>query len=331
MSEQKPVLVTGGAGYIGSHACKALSRAGYLPVTYDNLSQGHEWAVQWGPLVQGELSDRARLCAAIAEYKPVAVLHFAALLSVGESVAEPARYYRNNVLGTLDLLDSMRESGLARIVFSSTAAVYGDPIDTPIRESHPMAPTNPYGATKLAVERMLTDHSGAYGMSSIALRYFNAAGADPDGEIGEAHDPETHLIPLVLETAQGVRKELSIFGEDYDTPDGTCVRDYIHVSDLADAHVLALQRLEKGSEPLSRSFNLGNGNGFSVREVINAAEAITDLAVPVSIVDRRAGDPPTLVADSTQARDVLGWAPRFSELETQISHAWAWHARGKVK
>lgn len=331
MSEQKPVLVTGGAGYIGSHACKALSRAGYLPVTYDNLSQGHEWAVQWGPLVQGELSDKTRLRAAIAEYKPTAVLHFAALLSVGESVAEPARYYRNNVLGTLDLLDAMRESGLARIVFSSTAAVYGDPMETPIRESHPMAPTNPYGATKLAVERMLADHSGAYGMSSIALRYFNAAGADPDGEIGEAHDPETHLIPLVLETALGARKELNIFGEDYDTPDGTCVRDYIHVSDLADAHVLALQRLESGAESLARCFNLGNGNGFSVREVINAAKAITGKPVPVSVVDRRAGDPPTLVADSTQARDVLGWTPRFSELEIQISHAWAWHTREKIK
>ncbi len=331
MSEQSTVLVTGGAGYIGSHTCKALAGAGYLPVTYDNLSQGHDWAVQWGPLVKGDLSDKEKLEGTIREYKPSAVLHFAALLSVGESVAKPGRYYRNNVTGSLDLLDVMRGNAVNRLVFSSTAAVYGKPKETPIGEGHSTEPTNPYGTTKLTVERVLADYARAYGIGSASLRYFNAAGADPAGDIGEEHDPETHLIPLALKTALGERDELCIFGDDYDTPDGTCVRDYIHVSDLADAHVLALRHLESAAEPVATHFNLGNGNGFSVREVIDAAAGITGKPVPTSVAGRRAGDPPVLVADSTRARDVLGWTPRFSRLEDQISHAWNWHkARLKV-
>jgi len=331
MNGGKAVLVTGGAGYIGSHACKALSQAGYFPITYDNLSQGHEWAVKWGPLVKGELSDKARLQAAIVEHQPIAVLHFAALSIVGDSVADPARYYRNNVLGTMGLLDVMREHSLSKIVFSSTAAVYGDPLETPIKENHSTAPTNPYGATKLAVERMLTDYCGAYGTSSIALRYFNAAGADPDGETGEAHNPETHLIPLILEAAAGKRADISVFGHDYPTPDGTCVRDYIHVTDLAAAHVRALEHLEQTNENIARTYNLGNGGGFSVQDVIEVARRVTGHEIATTKAAPRAGDPPILVADATRARADLNWRPQYPDLDAQISHAWAWHMRGDVK
>ncbi len=319
------VLVSGGAGFVGSHVCKALAAAGYLPVTYDDLSKGHRWAVRWGPLVEGELADAARLDEALVRYKPVAVMHLAALAAAGESVAEPARYYRNNVIGTLALLDALRRHAIDRIVFSSTAAVYGVPRETPIGEAHPLEPINAYGSTKVACERMLRDFAVAYGLRSVSLRYFNAAGADPDGEIGECHDPETHLIPLVLEAAGGRRPCISVFGSDYPTRDGTCVRDYIHVLDLATAHLLALQRLQ--TEVGASVFNLGNGEGFSVLEVIDAARRVTGAAIPARFEAARQGDPPALVADSRRASIELGWRPDYPHLEVQIRHAWKWHSR----
>jgi UDP-arabinose 4-epimerase len=259
------ILVTGGAGYIGSHVCKALHAAGYNPVTYDNLSSGHDWAVKWGPLERGDILDAPRLKEVFASYKPAAVMHFAALIVVGESVENPAKYYRNNVAGSLSLLEAMRAQGVNHFIFSSTAAVYGLPEIVPISETATERPINPYGETKLIVERMLRDFGGAYGLNWTALRYFNAAGADPDGEIGEAHDPETHLIPIVLEAIQGKRGRVNVFGTVYDTRDGTCVRDYIHVCDLADAHVAALDRVRRGGS--STAYNLGNGAGFTVHEV----------------------------------------------------------------
>jgi UDP-arabinose 4-epimerase len=316
------VLVTGGAGFVGSHACKALAAAGFLPVTYDNLAQGHRWAVRWGPLEIGDIEDRGRLQQVMDRYRPSAVMHFAALTAAGESVAQPARYYRNNVSRFLVLLDAMQRQKIDRIVFSSTAAVYGTPEHTPIDEKHPLAPINPYGMSKLMGERILQDCAVAHGLRSISLRYFNAAGCDPDGEIGESHEPETHLIPIVLEAAAGDRSHVAIFGTDYPTADGTCVRDYVHVTDLASAHVLALARLERGHG--AEAFNLGNGNGFTVREVIAAAERISGVEIPVKLEPRRAGDPPILVADASRARADLNWQPAYSGLDTQISNAWRW-------
>jgi UDP-arabinose 4-epimerase len=317
------VLVTGGAGYVGSHVCKALAASGFLPITYDNLSRGHRWAVKWGPLEEGDILDRRRLDAVIAAYKPVAALHFAALSLVGQSVAAPADYWRVNLCGSLTLLEALVAANVKTFVFSSTAAVFGMPEQTPIPESHRTAPINPYGQTKLAVEAVLRDFDAAYGLRATALRYFNAAGADPSGTIGEDHHPETHLIPLVLDAAAGRRADIAVFGDDYDTPDGTCLRDYIHVADLADAHVLALRRLLGGGE--SRFFNLGNGNGFSVRQVIDAARAVTGRDFAVRMDKRRAGDPSALVADATAAKATLGWAPQRAALDVQIADAWRWH------
>ena len=319
------VLVTGGAGYVGSHCCKALADAGFLPVTYDNLERGHRWAVNWGPLEEGNILDRARLDAVMARHKPAAVLHFAALTYVGESTTEPALYYRVNTTGALTILEAMKAAAVPCFVFSSTAATYGVPQVSPMSETHPQSPINPYGESKLMVERMLRDFGAAYGLRSTALRYFNAAGADPDAKIGEDHDPETHLIPLVLDAAAGRRNDIAVFGEDYDTPDGTCIRDYIHVADLADAHVLALRRLLSGGD--TQFFNLGNGNGFSVREVIAAAGQVTGRKIPVRRGERRAGDPAVLVADSTRAKSVLGWKPQRAKLDVQIADAWRWHQR----
>ena len=323
MSQQPPILVTGGAGYIGSHACKALAQAGYQPVTYDNLVYGHRAAVRWGPVELGDIGDRARLDAVIAKYQPAAVMHFAAFAYVGESVQDPGKYYRNNVAGTLTLLEAMRDQHIARLVFSSTCATYGVPEQIPIPEDHPQRPINPYGASKLMIERMLQDFDAAHGLRSISLRYFNAAGADPDAETGESHDPETHLIPLVLDAAAGLRPAITIFGDDYDTPDGTCIRDYVHVTDLAQAHVLALQALEHDAP--TTAYNLGNGKGFSVREVIEEAARITGRPIPINIGSRRAGDPPRLVGDADRIHAELGWRPRFADLGTIVETAWRWH------
>ena len=317
--------MTGGAGYIGSHVCKALHAAGYNPVTYDNLSSGHAWAVKWGPLERGDILDAPRLGEVFATYKPAAVMHFAALIAVGESVENPAKYYRNNVSGSLTLLEVMRGQGVSHFVFSSTAAVYGLPEVMPISEMADERPINPYGETKLIVERMLRDFHGAYGQNWTALRYFNAAGADPDGENGEAHDPETHLIPIILEAIQGKRDRVSVFGTDYDRRDGTCVCDYIHVCDLAAAHLAALERLRRGGS--SGAYNLGNGAGFSVREVIAAAERITERAAPVHYGAKRLGDPASLIADARRAKDELNWRPCLGSLDDIIGTAWRWHNR----
>ncbi|MFP6743351.1 MAG: UDP-glucose 4-epimerase GalE [Alphaproteobacteria bacterium] len=320
------ILVTGGAGYVGSHACKALVAAGYTPVVYDNLVKGHRWAVKWGPLAEGDLLDRARLDEVLREHKPAAVMHFAAYSDVGESVGDPGTYYRNNILGSLTLLEAMRDHGIGHMVFSSTCAVYGEPQSTPVSERQPLNPINPYGVTKLAVERMLGDFGKAHGLCSVALRYFNAAGADPDGKIGEVHEPETHLIPLVLDVALGRRPRISVFGDDYETPDGTCVRDYIHVADLAEAHILALKTvLSQGSLP---SVNLATGQGASVMEVIETARRVTGHPIDVDVAPRRPGDPPVLVANAELANTVLGWTASRPTLECQIRDAWRWHSRG---
>jgi UDP-arabinose 4-epimerase len=324
------VLVTGGAGYIGSHACKALAAAGHVPVCVDNLVYGHRWAVRWGPLEVADISDRERMDAILAEYRPDAVMHFAAYAYVGESVTDPAKYYRNNVAGTLSLLDAMVRHGIDKIVFSSTCATYGNPHSIPIAEDHPQAPINPYGASKQMVERMLADFGVAHGLRSAALRYFNAAGADPDGEIGEAHDPETHLIPLVLEAAAGLRADIKVFGDDYDTADGTCIRDYVHVTDLADAHVRALDLLAT-AQPGLTAYNLGNGQGFSVREVIAAAERVTGLKVPVVTAARRPGDPAVLVGDASRARRELGWQPQHADIDEILGTAWRWLQRANAR
>ena len=319
------ILVTGGAGYVGSHACKALAGAGYRPVVYDNLSRGHREAVRWGPFVEGDLHDGARLAAALSTHQVAAVMHFAAFAYVGESVADPEIYYANNLGGTLALLDAMRKTNVETIVFSSTCAVYGVPENLPIRETTAKAPLNPYGETKLAIERALHWYAAAYGMRYAALRYFNAAGADPDGEIGEDHEPETHLIPLVLRAALGRGEPVEIYGTDYPTPDGTAIRDYIHVSDLAEAHLRALGHLAAGGD--SAALNLGTGRGCSVREVIAAVERIGGRKVPQREVARRPGDPPELVADPALARSRLGWQPHHSDLDTIICTALAWETR----
>lgn len=317
------VLVTGGAGYIGSHACKALAAAGFTPVTYDNFVYGHRKAVRFGPLVEGDIRDAAALDAAFAAHRPVAVLHFAAFAYVGESVADPGKYYDNNVGGTVSLLEAMRRAGCGNIVFSSTCATYGDPVALPMDETHPQRPINPYGRSKLMIETMLADYGVAYGLGHLSLRYFNAAGADPDGELGEDHEPETHLIPLAIGAAQGTRAPLKVFGTDYDTPDGTCVRDYIHVTDLADAHVLALAHLLDGGA--GGMLNLGTGTGNSVLEVVAAVRRAGGGDVPYAEAPRRAGDPPALVASAARAREVLGWTPRLTDIDTVVDTAWRWH------
>jgi UDP-arabinose 4-epimerase len=319
------ILVTGGAGYVGSHACKALARAGYRPVAYDSLVRGHPEAVRWGPLVQADLADAQRLIETIRRFEVAAVLHFAAFAYVGESVEKPGLYFRNNVANTLTLLEAMRTSSVRHIVFSSTCATYGIPDRVPIAEGAPQRPVNPYGESKLMVERVLHWYGAAHGFTHAALRYFNAAGADPEAEIGEDHQPETHLIPLVLEAAMGRRAEIDVLGTDYPTPDGTAVRDYIHVQDLAEAHVKALHLLLRGG--LSITVNLGTGVGHSVREVIAAAERVTGRRVPRRAAPRRSGDPPVLVADPSRARELLGWSPKLSDLDTIIKTAWAWHGR----
>jgi len=322
----KNILVTGGAGYIGSHTCKMLSQAGYLPITYDNLVYGHRWAVKWGPLEKGNLSDKARLEEVFCKYRPQAVLHFAAYAYVGESVKNPAKYYRNNIEGSLSLLDTMLQQNVDKIVFSSSCATYGVPKFIPINEEHPQLPVNPYGYSKLVVERMLRDFFHAYELRSISLRYFNAAGADSQGEVGELHEPETHLIPLVLETALGHRPSITIYGDDYDTQDGTCIRDYIHVTDLAEAHILALQALEE--ETQCSVYNLGNGNGFSVKQVIDVAKQVTGREIPISVGSRRSGDPAQLVGDASKIAQILGWQPRYPSLSAIIETAWQWQSKG---
>ena len=319
------VLVTGGAGYVGSHACKALKLKGHEPTVFDNLVYGHRDFVKWGPLVQGDLLDARSVEAVFRSGRFDALMHFAAYTYVGESVDDPAKYYRNNVAGTLNLLDCARSSGVDKVVFSSTCATYGVPVKVPIPEDHPQSPINPYGQTKLTVERMLADFDGAYGLKSVCLRYFNAAGADPEAEIGEAHDPETHLIPLVLDAAIGRRPCITVYGSDYETPDGTCIRDYIHVTDLAQAHCLALEYLAGGGR--SAAFNLGCGTGYSVKEVIDAAVKVTGKVIPQKTGQRRPGDPPRLVGSSAKAKNVLGWAPKHSDIETIISDAWRWHLK----
>ena len=319
------ILVVGGAGYIGSHMVLRLAHAGYDVVVFDNLSNGHRDAVLAGELVIGDLSDRSALSRLFMAHRFDAVMHFASSIQVGESMQLPARYYANNVGNTIHLIEAMIEHGVQRLIFSSTAAIFGDPIRTPIDETHPRQPVNPYGWSKWMVEQILADCDRAHGLRSVALRYFNAAGAHPDGLLGERHEPETHLIPLVLQAASGRRAHIGVFGTDYDTPDGTCIRDYIHVQDLADAHLLALDWLMQGKG--SAAFNLGNGNGFSIREVIDTVEEVTHQRVAVQDLPRRPGDPAVLVADSTYARATLGWRPQYTDLHDIVQHAWLWETK----
>ncbi len=317
------VLVTGGAGYIGSHTAKALARAGFEPVVLDNLSEGHRWTVKWGPLVEGDLADRELLDEVMSTYSIEAAIHFAAHADVGESVLHPRKYFRNNTANTLNLLEALVDSGVRHIVFSSTCATYGIPDEVPITEKQRQVPINPYGESKRFAEHALQWFGRAYGVGWMALRYFNAAGADEEGELGEAHDPETHLIPLALRCALGELEHLDLYGTDYPTPDGTAIRDYVHVADLAEAHVLALQYLMAGGK--SCALNLGTGNGFSVREVISAVEDVSGNRVAVRESARRPGDPPILVADARKAWQILEWKPRISTLEKIVETAWQWH------
>lgn len=318
------ILVTGGAGYIGSHTCKLLAATGHTPVVYDNLSNGHRDAVKWGPFENGDVSDQVRLRQVVETHRPEAVIHFAGLIEVGISVADPASFYHANVTGSLTLLRTMVEAGVGAIVFSSTAAVYGQPDKVPIPEDAMSLPINPYGETKHAVEEMLGYFAAAHGVRYAALRYFNAAGADPEGELGERHDPETHLIPLVLFAALGQRTHIDIYGTDYPTPDGTAVRDYAHVNDLARAHVAALDYLAGTPEPLIA--NLGTGNGYSVREVVDTCRRISGRPIDARDAPRRAGDAPQLVAAVARAKEKLGWTAEMSDLDTIVSTAWAWHS-----
>ena len=325
------VLVTGGAGYIGSHACKALAAAGYVPVTYDNLCTGWREAVKFGPFEQGDLMDRARLDEVFAAYKPVAVMHFAALSQVGEAMREPGKYWRGNVCASLNLIEATMAAGVRDFVFSSTCATYGDQDGVVLDESSAQAPLNSYGASKRAIEDMLRDFGDAHGLRSVIFRYFNVAGADPDSEVGEFHQPETHLIPLILDAIDGKRPALTIHGTDYPTPDGTCIRDYVHVMDLVDAHVLGLNWLRDAAhlpQGGTEVFCLGTGNGFSVREVLDQSRHVTNRAVPVTEGPRRGGDAVKLVSGSEKAGRVLGWQPRRSTLQAMISDAWRWHQTG---
>ncbi|MBF0195412.1 MAG: UDP-glucose 4-epimerase GalE [Magnetococcales bacterium] len=317
------ILVTGGAGYIGSHTCKALKKAGYRPVVLDNLTNGHSWAVKWGPIEVGDLCNKAFINNVMERYKPKAVIHFAGLIEVGESVTDPGSYYKANVTGSINLLLAMVEHKVDKIIFSSTAAVYGIPVlSEPVKEDCAKSPVNPYGNTKLMVENIIADFSKAYGLGYVLLRYFNAAGADPDGELGESHEPESHLIPRLLQAAYGSLASATINGDDYATPDGSCVRDYIHVTDLASAHVLALAKLN--NKLCSEVYNLGYGRGYSVKEVLAAVNRITEVNMQVTIGPRRDGDPPTLVADSAKATTLLGWSPKHDSLDEIVATAWGW-------
>ncbi len=317
------ILVCGGAGYIGSHVNKQLNREGYETIVFDNLVYGHREAVKWGTFIEGDLANEAEIEAVFSAHKIDAVFHFAAYAYVGESVTEPEKYYYNNVVNTLNLLKVMKRHGCNKLIFSSTCATYGEPKKVPITEDMPQNPINPYGMTKLTVERILKDYQKAYGLQSAVLRYFNAAGADPDGEIGESHHPETHLIPLVLDAASGKREDIKVFGTDYDTPDGSCVRDYIHVADLADVHIRALHYLEEGNP--GDFFNLGNTIGTSVLEVVESVKRVTGREFTVTLSDRRQGDPARLVGSSDKARKVLGWEPKYGEIDAIVAHAWKWH------
>lgn len=321
------ILIVGGAGYIGSHLNKEISKKGYETVVFDNLSYGHEDFVKWGIFERGDLGNIEDIRRCFKKYNIEAVMHFAAFTYVGESVEDPQKYYMNNVKNTLNLLQVMLEENVKRFVFSSTCATYGNPVEIPITESHPQSPINPYGRGKLIVEQILKDYSDAYGLKYASLRYFNAAGADPDCEIGELHDPETHLIPLVLDAASSKRENIKIFGTDYDTADGTCIRDYIHVTDLADAHILALEYLNRGGN--SDVFNLGNGSGFSVKEVIETARKITGKQIKETEEGRRPGDPPILIGSSKKAMEILKWKPKYHDISQIVETAWKWHEKIK--
>lgn len=319
------ILVTGGAGYIGSNMCKHLDERGYTPIVLDNLVTGHHQAVKWGPFVEGSMGDTALLNQIFKEYKPRAVMHFAAFCYVSESVNHPSRYYRNNVTGTMNLIDAMVTSNIPYLIFSSSCATYGNPMELPMTEDHPQHPINPYGWSKLMVEQILADMKKAHGLEYTSLRYFNAAGADPEGELGEDHTPETHLIPLILQTALGQRDVIQVFGDDYPTVDGTCIRDYIHINDIAQAHLLALERL-LNNHP-GDIYNLGNGNGYSVKQIIDAAQAVTGKKISIKKALRREGDPSTLISSSQKARDILGWKPEYPDIHDIIRTAWEWHQR----
>ncbi len=317
------ILVAGGAGYIGSNMCKQMKNKGYQPIVLDNLTTGHRQAVKWGPFYKGSMEDTALLNKIFTEHRPKAVMHFAAFCYVNESVREPGKYYRNNVAATINLLEAMVANNILNLIFSSSCATYGEPLEIPITENHPQHPINPYGRTKLMIEQILADMKAAHHLEYISLRYFNAAGADPEGEIGEDHKPEPHLIPLVLQTALGQRDTAYIFGDDYPTKDGTCIRDYIHINDIAQAHLLALERLLSGQP--GGAYNLGNGDGYSVKQVIEIARLVTGRPIPVKMADRRAGDPGTLISTSKKAHDELGWKPQFPDLHDIIETAWRWH------
>ncbi|MDX1943969.1 MAG: UDP-glucose 4-epimerase GalE [Pirellulaceae bacterium] len=316
------ILVTGGAGYVGSHCVRELLQAGHETWVYDNLSRGHARAVPPGKLIEGDLADQARLTGILRERKIDAVMHFAAFALVGESVEQPHLYYGNNVLGSFHLLEAVRQAGVRKFVFSSTTATYGNPDKIPIAETTPQLPINPYGFSKFVVEKMLADYAAAYGLAYAALRYFNAAGAAPEGNLGEDHTPESHLIPIVLQVALGQREKITIFGDDYPTPDGTCIRDYVHILDLATAHLAALDKIQPGK---GLALNLGTGRGYSVREVIDACRRITGHPIPAVLGPRRPGDPPQLIADATLARQTLGWTPRYPTIESIVETAWRWH------
>ncbi len=325
---EKSILVTGGAGYIGAHVCKALAREGFIPVAYDNLVTGSPRAVKWGPFEQGDIRNRDRLREVIKQHQPHAIMHFAALIQVGESVVDPAQYYENNVYGSFCLLEEAKAQRISAMVFSSTAAVYGMPQQALLAEDHPLQPINPYGHTKLAMENMIRDYASAYGLRYAILRYFNAAGADLEGQLGSAYAVDTHLIPLLMQTASGLRNDIKIFGTDYDTPDGTAIRDFIHVSDLAEAHISALKHLL--SEKESITLNLGTSKGHSVKETLELARHVTQCPIPADICPRRAGDPSILVADAKKAETILGWKPVCSSLNTIIESAWKWRQRQNV-
>lgn len=322
---KKTILVVGGAGYIGSHMVKMLLASGYRVVTLDNLCGGYRDAVLGGDFVFGDLADSNGLDRLLAGYQFDGVMHFASFIQVGESVQKPGKYYQNNLAATLNLLDAMVAHQVKTFIFSSTAAIFGEPQYVPLDEQHPKQPINPYGSSKWMIEQILADYDHAYGLKSICLRYFNAAGADPDGQLGERHNPETHLIPLVLQAASRRRESMTVYGQDYETPDGTCIRDYIHINDLCQAHLLALEQLLNGSE--SAAYNLGNGAGFSVKQVIDIAEEITGQRIPIVTGERRAGDPARLVADSKLAQTRLGWQPQYADLATIITHAWQWEKK----